>query len=115
MHRNSRGQTRALPRPLGASVGTADNLDDHSRPLSDDSCATASIGSVDKELLKRRVLFECIEYYLDTTIPILDVCRMNMDSKQKTERIGHDVAFAPLDLLTCVIPEDPPFSAVLTD
>jgi len=47
-------------------------------------------------------------------IPVLHVGRMHHHFEQMSDRVHHDVPFAPVDLLSAVIAASPPFRVVFT-
>lgn len=58
---------------------------------------------------RRLVLAECVENDIDAAVAVLNVSSMDVNSEQKAEGVGHDMALATLNLLGAIIPEDPPF------
>ena len=82
------------------------SLDDLDRPRSAmGECVDklfAAINPIGKDVLK---LGETVSQALQQrngTMDILNVCRMNMDSQQKTVGVGHDMTLAPMETLAGV-------------
>ncbi len=99
-------------------IGTFDDLQaefSYDTEVSDPLNETTSVSTVSPDESKARKAILRLVQHKYCTVTVLNVRRMNNGYQYEAKNVDHDVAFASLDFLACIIAARPPFSVVFTD